>query len=1219
MKSIKIGNCAYSIGIILLIFLCSITLKAEKVQLFTPSDGLSNSHVNRVYQDSKGFIWISTENGLNKFNGYEFEVFIADFNDSTSIKGNSVQCVYEDSRGMFWVATNNGLLLYDRSRNSFSPWKISDDLEGRFSERRVGQILEDYNKNMWICFSGDGVVKLDANTLSPTVYNKDINGLDNDITYLYEDRHGNIWFGTDDNGIFVIYSYNNSIKHFTHEPNDPTSINNNKIISICEDSKGKLWIGTVGGGINIFNEKTQSFTTIESKQGSLENLAFAMILDNSKTIWVGTDGAGIFCYDALGNKTQYWEDASSLTDLRTAKVHDIFQDKQGNIWAALFQKGVLFISASGNNFQNIGFNPFDAKKSIGTHCVTSIVEDNQGNVWTGTDGDGLFKISSNGDVKHFTQIFPENVITAIFEDRDNYIWIGTYVNGMFRYDPVSKTFDFHYKRTNSENSLKADHVASFTQDDEGNIWIATQGGGISVFNPYTKQFLKNYMYYWDPARNKVPSNWVYDILIDRDGEMWAATSNGFAHYSIENDAFENLQLTDDNRKSGLVYDVHEDKNGHIWIGSYHGLYRLDKKTRKIALFTTDDGLPDNMITGIQEDSSNVLWISTGKGLCRYNLESNTFTNFYAEDGIQSNEFRRNSHFKGKNDRMYFGGINGITTFYPSEITYKNPLLELFFTGLSVNNELVQVGKSDILQNSLDETTTIRLSYDQRSFSIMFAALEYGMPYRVKYYAQMEGFDQQWRQISSANRSATYTNLNPGYYVFKVKATIDEAQVLQKEMKVVILSPWWWSLPAKVVYGLLIILLLYAVYVYLSYRELERYQVQLEQTVEQRTKELMLAKEKAEESDNLKSSFLANMSHEIRTPLNGIIGFLRFINNFENLAPKLRDEYINIINNSSMQLVKIIDDIIDVSKIEAKQMTITPIPVNLNELMHELWMFFTSYIETNNKQNIELILDDSEALDSCIICTDPFRLRQILNNLLSNAIKFTDKGFISFGYKKLENELLEFTVEDTGIGMRSDHLEIIFDRFRQADVEGANRLYGGNGLGLSISRSLVNLKGGKMWVESTEGIGSKFYFTIAYLPILPEDMSVFEITEEQPNIIKPFAGKTVLLIESIPVKMKFYEKLITATGATVIIAQTLQEWFDSVLQNTSINIAIADSFVFNTQDFKTNRIRTARPNLPIILIGAENIQMLPHNFYNATIQSPIGYEKIFNVLKDYLGK
>jgi len=948
----------------------------------------------------------------------------------------------------------------------------------------ISYIFEDRNHNLWIAHP-DRVVRLDANTLSPLVFDKQNSGIGNStIRCIFEDRHGNLWLGTENNGIYVLNPQNNTTKHYLLSAS--SGLNNNSVFSICGDASGAVWAGTMGGGINVFDEDTQTFHTPNNNKGmnplASESLIYSLLLDSRQNVWVGTDGAGIFRYDVHGNRTNYWEEISSFYDLRKAKIHALFQDRQGNIWIALFQKGLLFISASGNYFQKIGYNQFDVSKSIGTHCVTSIVEDHQGNVWAGTDGDGLYRIHPSGNVDHITADntpgFQGDVITALFEDRDHQIWIGTFLYGMFRYNPQTGKIDSHFQKTDSGNGLKSNFVTSFVQDDEGNLWISTGGGGIVVFNPKTRQFKQ-----YQPS-----GSWLSHIIIDSEKVVWAPI-NGLNRLNKETDNFEAFGVDDgNNRVTPNIHALYEDKNGNIWAGGYFGLYRFDKKTEKVTLFTTADGLPDNMIAGIEGDENDVLWISTGRGLCRFDPETGECLNFYAEDGIQSNEFRRRSHFKGRNDKMYFGGINGITAFHPSHVLYENPLLGLVFTGFFVNDEPVRSG-SDILEKSIDETTGIRLKYNQRSFVFSFTALEFEMPQRVKYYTQMENFETQWRHISSSNRSAIYTNLYPGNYVFKVRATIDGKNVLQREIRIVILPPWWRSIVAKVLYVMLVFLLMYGIYAYLlwrasrRHRELEQQSLLLEQTVEQRTKELVLAKNKAEESDKLKTAFLTNMSHEILTPLNGIVGFLKFFGS-DDVSNSQRREYMKIINNSATQLVTVINDILDISKIEVKQLTTSPVPVVLNQLMQELWMFFKEHLQTNKKEHIRLILDESKFIDRCIIHVDPVRLRQVLSNLISNAIKFTDKGFVRFGYRQSAPALLEFVVEDTGIGLRKDQMEIIFERFRQADLDAElRRLYGGTGLGLTIARALVQMAGGNMWVESTEGIGATFYFTISYIPVM----------------------------------------------------------------------------------------------------------------------------------------
>ena len=1046
--------------VFLFLALCTLSLKAEKVRLFTPDDGLSNSHINQIYQDSKGYIWIATENGLNKFNGYDFETYLSIPNDSTSIQGNFVTCVYEDSRGMFWVATSDGLLQYDRTKNAFFPWKMGD-MDESFKERRANCILEDRDHNLWISYPGDGVVRLDAKTLSPVVFNRQNSGMvDNNISCMFEDRYGNFWFGTDDHGAFVFNPQNYTTKHFYHIPADPSGLSNNRVFSICENAAGEIWIGTIGGGINVFNEQTQSFHVLKTDKASMENLIYSLLLDNHQTVWVGTDGAGIFRYDVHGNKTPYSGETFSTIDLRRAKVHAIFQDKQGNIWAALHQKGVLFISASGNYFQNTGFNPFDVSKSIGTSCVISIIEDHQGNVWAGTDGDGLYRIQPSGNINHFTSEntpeFQGNVITALFEDREHDIWIGTYINGFFRYHPKTGKFDSHYQKTDSENGLSYNHVTAFTQDDEGNLWIGTNGGGVSVFNPKTHQF-KHYLYYSDKTKDQLSSNWVFDILIGRDKEIWAATSNGLNHLNKDKDIFETCALANGNKKiSNLMYTLHEDHLGNIWVGSYYGLHCLDKSTGKPSLITTVDGLPDNMITGIEEDGDHALWISTGKGLCRFHPETKECMNFFAEDGIQSNEFRRGSRFKGENDKMYFGGINGITTFYPSQIALENPLLDLVFTDFMVYDKTVRVGQSDILKKSLDETTGIRLKYNQQSFTFKFAALEFGMPQRVIYDTQMENFDTQWRQINSANRSVTYTNLNPGVYVFKVKATIDGKHILQKDMQVVILPPWWWSVPAKLLYVILAILLLYSIYAYVSQRFKQR--------------RALMEKEQQKQLSESKLQFFTDISHEIRTPLTLIIAPLEKM-----MAMKIDDTMrasFRIMYQNAIRILRLMNQLMDLRALDKGKLKLKVEPVDILEFTRNIMDSFT---ELANTRQITFYLTADDELPSVFIDKDC--LDKIIFNLLSNAFKFTSQGgSVVVSVQTEGTERLVITVQDSGIGISTEQQEFIFDRFYQVR-DGKRNAKIGTGIGLHLAKMMAELHHGSLEVESEQGKGSRFIIRI----------------------------------------------------------------------------------------------------------------------------------------------
>ena len=398
-------------------------------------------------------------------------------------------------------------------------------------------------------------------------------------------------------------------------------------------------------------------------------------------------------------------------------------------------------------------------------------------------------------------------------------------------------------------------------------------------------------------------------------------------------------------------------------------------------------------------------------------------------------------------------------------------------------------------------------------------------------------------------------------------------------------------------------------------ELKRYQTELETMVEERTQELVLARDKAQESDRLKSAFLANMSHEIRTPVNGIVGMIQFLDS-DNLTPACRREYIDVINNSSTQLTKIIDDIIDISKIEAKLLNMNPVPVRLNELMNEMRLFFETFLLTKGKGHIELMIDNSGFIDDCFICVDAVRFRQVITNLMGNATKFTDKGYIRFGYHQSAPDVLEFMVEDSGIGLSDSQINFVFDRFFQANLD--NRVYGGTGLGLSISRSLAQMMGGDMWVKSSIDSGSTFYFSISYLPVAPEDEHILaEIPAKRALSDMPFAGKTVLLAEPVPMKSIYYEKLISATGATVIKADSPEECSDRLAQFDHFNIVIADATLFDKEKpDQICRMMNVCANSPVAAIVSDKKQIAGRNLCHTFIEQPVDYAKILKVLEEF---
>ncbi|GHT49010.1 hybrid sensor histidine kinase/response regulator [Bacteroidia bacterium] len=1053
-----------SLFILLFLTICCSTLYAEKIQIWTPNEGLSNSHISQIYQDSQGYIWIATENGLNKFNGYNFTVYSQQPNDSTSLQGNYVYSVLEDSRGTFWVGSIGGLLQYDREKDNFRPIRIQSSEP--FYLNRVTWILEDQKGNIWVSYYGNGIICLDAETMKPVFYNKKNSEIaDDNIDCAYEDSFGNLWLGTHENGVYLFNPENQSVQHFQYRPGIPGSLNDNRVFSICEDAFGRVLIGTLGGGVNIYDRPSQTFTALRTGNSETENQIFSMALDKKGDVWLGTDGAGIVRYDPSCKKLPVIDPGSELYDLTKTKVHHLFEDKQGNMWVALYQKGILFIPAKGNNFQNYGFNPFDPQRSIGTHCVISVLEDSYNTIWIGTDGDGLYKVnSSNQKIEHLsaatTKGFPSNVITALFEDKDKNVWIGTYVNGIFRYNRKTQSFDSYYN-TNTPNKLSFDHISAFVQDKAGILWIATDGGGLNSFDPETKQI----NYYKAGSGNakeyQLSSNWVYTLHIDKENKIWVGTYSGVNLFDPETKTFSNSNLQNSILNAKLIYTINEDYRGNIWLGGFSGLYCMDKKTGQITQRTTLDGLPDNMINGIEEDDEHDLWLSTGNGLCRYDPEKNSYLNFYAKDGIQSNEFRRGSHYKGTNNRLYFGGINGLTGFIPSHFTQDHSLLHLAFTDLLIYNEQVQVGKSSVLEKSLDESESIHLKYNQRSFTFRFAAIEYGIPQRVLYYTQMENFDKYWRLTNNPNRSITYTNLNPGKYIFKIKATLDGINFLEREVKVIIEPPFWLSIWAKISYVILILLVGYFIYLYLDNR------------IEQRR--ILMEKEQQKQLSESKLQFFTDISHEIRTPLTLILGPI------EKLEEETQDEktlsIYKIIHQNALRILRLVNQLMDLRAVDKGKLKLKVEATFLEEFVNKIMDSFRE-LATTKQIDFNLILENT--LPEIYIDRDC--LDKVIFNLLSNAFKFTNKGGSITVFIGIKGGQVEISVEDTGIGIAKEYQAHIFDRFYQVR-DGKVNTKMGTGIGLHLSKMMIELHHGEISVESEPDKGCKF---VIYLPLDKEE-------------------------------------------------------------------------------------------------------------------------------------
>ncbi|MCB0156192.1 MAG: GGDEF domain-containing protein, partial [Anaerolineae bacterium] len=726
-------------------------------------------------------------------------------------------------------------------------------------------------------------------------------------------------------------------------------------------------------------------------------------------------------------------------------------------------------------------NTGGASASLSDSVVWGISEDPAGQLWVGTSS-GLNRIERESGTVTVYRHQPDDpaslsgdFVPAVLTDHSGTLWVGVDEGGLNRYDPATDSFSAYRFAEEDPTSLSDDDVWSLFEDREGRLWVGTWGGGLNRFNPADETFTR---YQPDPANPAGLSNDVIRVIRqDHTGRLWLGTNGGgLVNFDPAAETF-TTYLTDPNQMSSLsgnvVRAILEDSRQTLWVGvDGGGLNKFDPATETFVHYREQDGLPNDTIYGIVEDDQGELWLSTNSGLARFDPVSETFKNYTASDGLQSNEFNQGAYFKSGAGELFFGGINGFNAFFPDQIqdnTYQPPVIVTAFQIFD---------KPVTLAQPLAELTELPLSYRDSVFSFEFAALDYTAPAENQYAYKLEGFDQEWIE-AGPRRFATYTNLDGGEYTFRVRGSNNDGLWSEHEVAVKINitpPPWktWWAYTLYVLAGAGVIF----VYIRLRTRAQAR---ELAQQRRELAQERQVA-EQLRQVDRLKDEFLANTSHELRTPLNGIIGLAESLleGATGELGPDTRHN-LSLIAMSGRRLANLVNDVLDFAKLKHKTIQLDRRPVELHALTEVVLTLSQPLIGPKSLRLINSIPPDTPPVQA-----DENRVQQILHNLVGNAIKFTESGTIEIS-AQVRDDLLAVSVTDSGIGIPADKIARIFESFEQADGS-IERIYGGTGLGLTISKQLVELHGGSIAVESTVNHGSRFTFTLplssASLPTTP---------------------------------------------------------------------------------------------------------------------------------------
>lgn len=814
---------------------------------FSTEKGLSQGNIYQIFKDLDGFVWIVSEDGLNRFDGYTFNVFKHNAEDSTSISDNIVWCVEEDSKGVLWVGTNQGgLCKYDKNRGNFTRYVHEDNNDSSLSQNTVEVIFEASDGRLWVGTHW-GLNIFDSSTeVFKSIFQDNENQqslLDNRIYSIIETHNKELWVGTT-HGISVFSLSGKHVRNISSDTNH--GMPDGKVTNLLLDDLGEVWASVDAKGLVRFSPSTKNMKIYSANPfdpNSLgNNYIRSLLVDWKGNLWVGMDGYGFQVWDRDTDRFTRALQNSNFEPDQIEKVYEIYEDDEHNLWFGSYGHGVFVLNDNSNNFSHFN-RSYNGKNSLSNNSVLAVCEGGDGRIWLGTDGGGInifdpenetFEVLMK-DVEN-TESVGGNVIKSLLYDSSGNFWAGTYNHGLDVRWKGKNGFE-HFTTENS--GLTHNNVWALAQDQIGNIWIGTLGGGLNKFDPKTKKIEKIRIDFDNDSTLSGVN--ISTLMVADNGDLWVGSIghgiNVLNPKTGQSVRYSSSRSDTTKLSHNEIRFLFQNDEGDIWIGTTYGLNRFNKADQTFTKFFETDGLPSNVIKGIVEDDEGVFWVSTNNGVCKFDPKTKRVTNFNKSDGLQGKEFNYNASMMVADGSIYLGGINGFNQFDPRMVKDNEFRPDILFTRFLLFNRPIEIGSDGPLKQEINQAEHLEFEYDEYVFSIEYAADEYQFPKKNQYQYKLEGFEPDWNKVG-ASRIATYTNLPSGDYRFLVRATNNAGVWSDKvrALKITVHPPWWHTRTAYMIFVIFAILIILSI-VRLRTSYLLAQKVRLRRLVSKRTKQL----------------------------------------------------------------------------------------------------------------------------------------------------------------------------------------------------------------------------------------------------------------------------------------------------------------------------------------------------------------------------------------------